>query len=407
MKILILHRAPLWGSGSGTYVRKLAEEFSKENQVAIVAPEKREFDKATIFMVKTPFPGVFYSHPEYPKARKYSEMSNPELTQYLLPYLQATIIAMEEFKPDILFVQHASFLVWVADYIKNLYNIPFTVAIHGPDLNSALQDRRLRLLTKNSIIRASRIFPNSFDTKNRFYSIFGEVFRRKTRTIFPGVDLKLFPKDRKTKIINQKYHLAGKKLVIFVGRIDKEKGIEYLIKAAEEIKAEIYILGSGEYKNELINLVKKLNLKNVHFVAYFGEESLEELREFYQRANVVVVPSTIKEALGLVILEAMAAKTPVVASNIGGIPNIVKDGKTGFLVKPRSSAEIAEKVNKILDNEKLGSIMGENSRRFIEEKFTWEKAAKSILDNFNRCLKQAVKKEEEQEWEKLFGWFES
>ncbi len=103
----------------------------------------------------------------------------------------------------------------------------------------------------------------------------------------------------------------------------------------------------------------------------------------------------------------VACSTPVVASRIGGIPNIIKDGKTGFLTRPRTPKEIAEKVNKILDNEKLGSIMGENSRRFIEEKFTWEKAAKSILDNFNRCLKQAVKKEEEQEWEKLFGWFES
>lgn len=406
MKILFLHRAPLWGSGSGTYVRKLAEEFVKENQVAIVAPEKKEFDKIKIYQVKTPFPGVFYSHPEYPKARRYSQMTNQELTSYLIPYLEKAMIACEEFKPDILFVQHASFLVWVADYLKDFYNIPFTVAIHGPDLNSVLQDRRLRLLTKHSIIRASRIFPNSFDTKNRFYSIFGEVFRRKTRTIFPGVDLKLFPKDRNVKMINQKYHLAGKKLVIFVGRIDKEKGIEYLIKAAENIKAEIYILGSGEYKTELIALAKKLKLENVHFVAHFGQENLTELREFYQRADVVVVPSTVKEALGLVILEAMACSTPVVASNIGGIPNIVKEGKTGFLVKPRSASEIAEKVNKIVNDEKLRMTMGDRCRKFIEEKFTWEKAARSILDNFERLLKHVIKKEEGQEWEKLFGWFE-
>src|SRR3990172_5079967 len=107
MKILILHRAPLWGSGSGTYVRKLAEEFIKTDKVAIVAPEKREFDKIKIYQVKTPFPGVFHNHPEYAKAKRYSEMSNSELTRYILPYLTTAIRAIEDFNPDILFVQHA------------------------------------------------------------------------------------------------------------------------------------------------------------------------------------------------------------------------------------------------------------------------------------------------------------
>jgi len=405
MKILILHRAPLWGSGSGTYVRKLAEQFVKTDKVAIVAPEKREFDRVKLYQVKTPFPGVFLNHPEFPKAKKYSDMTNEEMTSYMMPFLQVVIRAMEEFKPNILFVQHASFLVWVADYIKALYNVPFTVAVHGPDLISALEDRRLRVMTKHCIVRASRIFPNSFDTKNRFYAIFGESFRRKTRTIFPGVDLKLYPKDKKVKIIDKKYHLVGKKLVIYVGRLDKGKGIEFLIKAAKDIKAEIYILGGGDYKTELVKMAKDLKLKNVHFLGYFGSENISELREFYQRANVVVVPSTVKEAFGLVILEAMASSTPVVASRIGGIPNIIKDGKTGFLVQPRSSKEIAEKVNRIVNDDKLRITMGERCRKLIEERFTWEKTAANIHENFERSIKHIIRKEEI-ELEKLFNWLE-
>lgn len=406
MRILILHRAPLWGSGSGTYVRKMAEVFAKTDKVAIVAPEKKEFDKIKIYQVRTPFPGVFQNHPEYPKAKKYSEMTNIELTQYVLAYLQTSIRAIDEFKPDILFVQHASFLVWIADYLKTLNNIPFAVTVHGPDLNTALKDRRIRLLTKHSIVRASRIFPNSFDTKNRFYAIFGETFRRKTRTVFPGVDLKLYPKDKKIRIIDEKYHIQGKKLVIYVGRLDKEKGIEYLIRAAKQISAEIFILGSGDYRKDLEKLVKELKLKNVHFVGYFGQEYIAELREFYQRADVVVVPSTVKEALGLVILEAMACSTPVVASRIGGIPNIVKEGKTGFLTNPRSSKEIAEKVNRILNNNKLRIVMGERCRKFVEERFTWEKAATTIRENFERMLRHIIKKKEEIELEKFFNWLE-
>lgn len=393
MRILILHRAPLWGSGSGTYVRKLAEELAKTDQVGVVCPDNKLLSKVRIFPVKTPFPGVFQNHPDYPKAKKYSEMTNYEFTQYLDAFLMASVKAANDFKPDIIHVQHVSFLVWVADYIKATYNIPFVVTVHGPDLNSAISDRRLRLLTKHSLIRASRIFPNSLDTKNRFYSIFGQVFKRKTRTVFPGVDVGLYSKLENVKIIETKYNLKNKRLVIYVGRLDREKGVDYLIKAAKNIPAEIYILGGGDYQKNLENLVKDLKLNNVHFLGYLGKEYVKEMRKFYQRADVIVVPSIVKEALGLVILEAMAARTPVVASNIGGIPNIVKDGKTGFLVKPRSSLEIAEKVNKILNDEKLRQSMRERCYRMIEEKFTWEKATKTIRDSYERIIKHVIHKE--------------
>jgi len=406
MKILILHRAPLWGSGSGTYVRKIAEEFSLHNEVVIVCPEDKKLPKIKIYEVKTPFTGVFHSHPDYPKAKKYSDMTNKELSQYVLPYLMTTLQAVDQFKPDIIHVQHASFLVWIADYIKSVYKIPFVVSVHGPDLNTAIIDKRIKILTRHSLIRASKILPNSFDTKNRLLSIFGKVLRRKIRTIFPGVDLKLFPKDKKISIVNKKYHLADKKLVIYAGRLDKEKGIEYLVRAAKEIKAEVYILGGGDYKTDLEKLTKELKLKNVHFMGYLNKSYLRELREFYQRADVVVVPSTVKEALGLVILEAMACSTPVVASNIGGIPSVIKDGKTGFLVKPRSSKEIAEKVNLLLANEKLRQTMGERSRKLIEEKYTWEKAADAILNIFQKALKYKDRVRDIIPFDANVGWVE-
>lgn len=406
MKILILHRAPLWGSGSGTYVRKLAEELTKTDKVAIVCPDDRPLLKIKIYEVKTPFPGVFQNHPDYPNAKKYSQMSGLEFTQYLLPYLETTVKAIEEFKPDIIHVQHISFLVWVADYVKAIYNIPYVVSVHGPDLNTALEDRRIRLLTKHSLARVSRIFPNSFDTKNRFYSLFGKTFKRKTKTVFPGVDISLYSKPVNISEVEKKYKLKGKRLVIYVGRLDKEKGVEYLIRAAKEISAEIYILGGGDYQENLEKLTAELKLTNVHFLGYFGREYVKELRKFYQRADVVVVPSTVKEAFGLVILEAMAAKTPVVASNIGGIPNIIKDGKTGFLVHPRSVKEIAEKVNKILDNEKLRQAMRERCFKLIEEKFTWEKAAKSIRESYQATVKHIVRRNLEKKLDKLFEWIE-
>ncbi|MEK7450321.1 MAG: glycosyltransferase family 4 protein, partial [Patescibacteria group bacterium] len=78
------------------------------------------------------------------------------------------------------------------------------------------------------------------------------------------------------------------------------------------------------------------------------------------------------EPLGLVILEAMSCQTPVVVTRKGGIPLAVKEGYNGFFVRPRNSSEIVEKVNKLLDNHSLRLKMGQNARKSVEEKFSWE-----------------------------------
>ena len=123
------------------------------------------------------------------------------------------------------------------------------------------------------------------------------------------------------------------------------------MKAAKDIRGHIYIIGDGPEMKNLEDLSYKLNLRNVHFLGYMGDDKKEEFKEFYYRADVLVTPSVWDEPLGLVILEAMSCKTPVVATRKGGIPLAVKNGVNGFLVRPRSSQQIAEAVNKLLAND--------------------------------------------------------
>jgi glycosyltransferase involved in cell wall biosynthesis len=183
--------------------------------------------------------------------------------------------------------------------------------------------------------------------------------------------LQAYRRKTEVKIIDDKYNLRGKKVVIFVGRLTWEKGVDYLLKAAKDIKGEIFIIGGGVEKNRLAKMAKDLKLKNVHFLGYFGKEYVEELHEFYIRANCVVLPSVCDEGLGIVILEAMASETPVVATNKGGIPLAVKDGKTGFLIRAKSGKAISQAVNKILKDQKLESELGKNARKLVEDKFDW------------------------------------
>ena len=110
----------------------------------------------------------------------------------------------------------------------------------------------------------------------------------------------------------------------------------------------------------------------------------EELIEFYYRADIFVAPSVVEEALGLTILEAMASKTPVIATRRGGIPMLVKHGYNGLFVKVRNSKEIASACNKLLEDDELRKKLGENARKTVEEKFTWGKTAQK----FHRLYKK-------------------
>jgi len=125
-------------------------------------------------------------------------------------------------------------------------------------------------------------------------------------------------------------------------------------------------------RKDLEKLIAKHNLGNVHLLGYL---LTEELIPFYFRADVFVCPSVVAEAFGLTITEAMAAKTPVIATKKGGIPLIVKDGKNGLFIKEKSAEDIAEKCNKLLNNDELREKMGKQARKDIEDKFTWRRVA--------------------------------
>jgi glycosyltransferase involved in cell wall biosynthesis len=400
MKILHLLCFPLWGSGSGTYARKLCEKTALlNNKVAIVTPDNRPIKKVKIFEVKLPFFAAFTGHSEHPKCKKYSELDNSEITKILKAFYKKTIDAIEKFKPEIIVVHHASFFTWIANYIKAIYGIPFIVIEHGTGILNSTLDKRYFPLTKDALNRASNIVCVSGDTKKWFFKVYGRKNANRMKVIPGGVDLETYNHKSSIKIINKKYGLKDKKVVIFVGKLTKPKGTIYLIKAAPKIKGEIFILGSGDEKDNLKKYISENKIRNVHLMGYFGKEYIKELREFYRRADVFVMPSIWDEPLGLVVLEAMACGTPVVASKKGGIPLAVKNKVNGILIRSRSPKSIVEAVNKILDNPKMAKRMGGEARKRLEEKFNWifiakryEEVTKHIADKYRLKNKKIDKK---------------
>ena len=390
---------PLFGGGSGNYTRKLAEKLTQSGrvEVAIAAPDTRPLaDDIKLYTIKPQRRAVFVSHPEYKNSTKYQDLNGKEFTDVYSSYFRQITDIVEDFKPDVIHVNHCHFLTWIANYIKSIYGIAYVVSAHGTDIYQSTIDHRMRILTRQALERSEFILSNSNYTNKWLLKIFGHRLKRKTRILPCGVDLQAYPRDHEIKIINEKYHLDGKKVVIFVGRLTWEKGVIYLLKAASLINAEIFIIGSGAEKLKLQNFAKSKNLKNVHFLGYFGKEYIEELREFYKRADCVVVPSICDEGIGIVVLEAMASETPVVATNKGGIPLAVKDGKTGFLVRAKSSKLLAEGINKVLDNEKLRHTLGQNARKLVEEKFDWVRLSEMVYKYYSQSADVSKKLKQKQ-----------
>lgn len=380
LRVLFLYDFPLWGTGSANFMRHLISRLVEDKfKVAICAPEAHQFHrKVKQYRVKPPQIPVFIAHPHLKKAKKYSELKNKEITNIYYSYLMTFLKAIEDFKPNIIHVNHLALIAWIARYAKSLTGVRYIITSHGSDLNFLSKDKRYHLLTFDALRGASQITAVSGDVRGELIEMFGKEFSRKLRTIPDGIDLKLFPEGVPIKIINKKYHLDKKPLILFSGRLIPEKGVKYLVRAARNINGEVFIIGGGPEREPLMKLAKDLELKNVHFPGYLGRKRTRELIEFYWRADVFVAPSVWQEALGIVILEAMACKTPVVVTRKGGIPLAVKDGVNGLFVRPRNALDIAEKVNKLLANKKRRKRMGEEARRIVKKKFTWDKIAKKF-----------------------------
>ncbi|NQU77146.1 glycosyltransferase family 4 protein [Candidatus Falkowbacteria bacterium] len=392
MRILYLYHFPLWGNGSANYLRNLVGQLSSRHEIAILAPDqKRQLgDKIKRYIVKPPFPSpVFIGHPELPNSKKFPELTGLEFTQLYKSYLTASVRAVTSFKPDIIHVSHFGYLTWVASFIRSIFGINFIATTHGSDLKNIEIDKRNIPLTRNSVYDAKTLTTISGQNKNWMLSLLGKDLSYRTKIIPGGLNLKSFLSKCNTARLDEKYKLVNENVALFVGSITREKGVEYIIRAADKIDGQIFIAGDGPEKKNLEKLNKELNNVNVHFLGYMGKKKQPELKNFYCRADVFLAPSVCHEALGLVILEAMSYETPAIATHRGGIPLAVKEGKTGLFVKTRSSDDIAEKVNRLFKDDKLRKKMGQEAKELIEKKFTWERIALSYEKIYENAITPA------------------
>ena len=218
--------------------------------------------------------------------------------------------------------------------------------------------------------------------------------RRYVNNTFPG-DYEIIPngidfKHFSTNVAPMPQYQDGKINILFVGRLEKRKGLRYLLEAYGKLKWDLpnirlIVVGPGNPDKESYRVMSSQNLQDVEFV---GRVSYDDLPRYYASADIFCSPATGAESFGIVLLEAMSAGKPVVASDIEGFRGVMTHGEQGLLVPKKDSNALAEALGMLAYDPELRRKLGGNGNRLAEE-YRWEVVAGRVEAYYNTCLKAA------------------
>jgi len=217
-----------------------------------------------------------------------------------------------------------------------------------------------------------------------------QVSENKIAVIHNGIDIGKFTQGIKGqgRMARLALGLGEGPVIGIVARLSDVKGHIYLIQAMKEVlhklpQAQLLIVGEGKTKNELLKSVNDLGIReNVFF-----RPGVFDTKEVLSAMDVFVLPS-LKEGLGLSLMEAMASGLAVIGSDVGGIKTLIRDGHTGLLVKPADSRDLSAKLLELLENDEKRNSLGETAQIFIAENFSADKMAAETLKLYLQCLDQ-------------------
>ena len=311
-------------------------------------------------------------------------------------YLPEFTCNLENFRKDNgleydLVFSHYWLSTWVGTYLKQWWQVPQVTTFHTlglikNDILTGEEEPELRIVTERDAVNNSqRIIASTLEEKKAIEDYYG-ASSENIGVVPCGVNIEKFrPYDR--MMARSEIGVADEKVLLFVGRIDPIKGIEQLIKSLDYLKEfdnlRLLIIGGDEdSQNEINNLkIKAEELGVIGKIEFLGTIKHERLPLYYNAADICVVPSYY-ESFGMVALESLACGTPVVATDVGDLRNIIVQGKTGYVVPDNSPRRIADKIAELLNSRDL-------DRRLISESvidYSWDKIAEKIADELRTVL---------------------
>ena|SRR3990170_3899912 len=270
--------------------------------------------------------------------------------------------------------------------LKYLYGKPILSTIHSTEAGrrgglSNEYQRTINDVEKQLVNESSRVICCSRYMADQVCWAFG-IPQDKVQVIPNGVDASKFDRKVNYDVVRRQYVEPEEKLVLFVGRLVHEKGVHVLIGAIPKVlsalpKVKLIIVGEGGMKEYLLKEAWDFGITHeVFFTGFLDEDTLISL---YKVSDVCVVPS-LYEPFGITALEAMAASTPVVASDTGGLSEIIEHDKTGVKTYPNNSDSLAWAITKLLKDRVYAEGIRKSAYRSVLRDYNWEKIAQETIN---------------------------
>lgn len=393
MKILFTNTGP-WGTGSATVVDGIMKDLIRRgHQACVIFPDSgfkstdfdnyyRHTEKYCILKFPVTYDGEYlYTFPliitdphprNFRKAWTFKNLTQAQFKTYMDYYGDLAKKTIHEFKPDIIECQH----IWIMDYVIKQIGYQYISTAHHSDQMGFRYDERMRSYAIEAARNASYVFAISESVKEEVLDLY-PVNPEKVAIMENGYNQSLFfPKKVDRNELLAKFGLVQYKdipIITFAGKISKTKGADYLLMANKIIQKDrnvlFLIFGAGEYEDVLDSDLKgEYEFKNI---VLMGHQTHDVLSSFHNIARLSVLPSR-SEGFGIAALEAMGCGTPVVASNTGGLGELI----VGSLVPIGDYNEIANQVLRILDMPEIDYQQLRHKSYKAAQKYSW----KEIVD---------------------------
>lgn len=308
---------------------------------------------------------------------------------------KANEIIMKEGKFDVIHA-HDWLVAYTAKTLKNSYDIPIVSTIHATESgrNSGIHDEVQRYINDTEWMltyESTEVIVNSNYMKRELQSLFGLPFE-KINVEPNGININMFNGLERDYDFRRKYATDNEKIILFMGRLVYEKGVQHLIHAMPKILAgyndvKLVITGKGSMIDELKAQANAMGIG--HKVYFTGYMDAKQVCKMYKCADVSVFPSTY-EPFGIVALEAMLSGTPVVVSDIGGLNEIVEHGVDGMKSYAGNSNSIADSILELLYNPQLRDNITKKAKQKVKNEYNWTKIAQDTHFIYQKAICQTI-----------------
>ena len=264
--------------------------------------------------------------------------------------------------------------------------LEFSNSVNVGTFHASYSHQRLYTIAHPIIKRWHRRLHGAIAVSPAAYRYVHQAFPGEYKIIPNGIDVDKFA----LNAAPLPQYQDGKTNILFVGRLEKRKGLRYLLEAYSKLKwrmpnTRLLVVGPGLPDEESFEIIGARRLQDVVFVGKVDDEGLPR---YYASADIFCSPATGAESFGIVLLEAMAAGKPVVASDIEGYSGIISHGQQGLLVPCKNSEELAKSLSLLIENPELARRMGAKGSQMVQ-KYRWAVVASQVEDYYEVCLRAA------------------